>query len=335
MRIQYIVKNYPQLSQTYIKSELHALLGDFEINIVATSIPNTPDTESLPYTQISETENIIREIEKFKPDVIHSHYLVLAEKVSEISKATGIPFTLRAHSFDAIRNGRNGAVPRHIEHLSTHLNHDLCKGVLIFPFTRLLLEKEGGIKPEKLIDSVPVVDVARFTNTGPNGSAIMNTGACIPKKEMETFVKLSKLLPHETFNLYALGHKIDSIRQLNDEVGGRVNFMKPVPYSKMPGEYKKHKSMVYTAHMGLKTVGWPMAVIEAMASGTIVYMPNIRPDIKDFVGEAGFLYEQIEEVAEHLQGPVDLEKRNFAFEHAKKFDIAKQIQNLTSLWSEV
>ena len=37
-----------------------------------------------------------------------------------------------------------------------------------------------------------------------------------------------------------------------------------------------------------------MAIAEAQAAGVSVCMPNIRPDIKEYVGEAGFVYDSIE-----------------------------------------
>ena len=58
MRILYIVKNYPQLSQTYIKSEINAIKDEFEIKIVATSVPNLTDSEYLPYQKISDEKEI-------------------------------------------------------------------------------------------------------------------------------------------------------------------------------------------------------------------------------------------------------------------------------------
>ncbi|MCB0487334.1 MAG: glycosyltransferase family 4 protein [Cyclobacteriaceae bacterium] len=332
MRVLYIVKNYPQLSQSYIKSEINCLIKDFQIEIIATSVPNTPDVECLPYQQISDEEKIIQHIERFKPDIIHGHYLLMAKVISSVSKKTNIPFTIRAHSFDALKNEMADDFPSHISQLHEFLNHDLCKGVLIFPFTRDLLIRIGKVNPNKLIDAPPVVNTKHFFDKTPNGNGIMNTGACIPKKSMETFVSLSKLLPNDTFNLYGLGHDINKIAALNKEIGGRVNFIEPTLYSQMPREYKKHRSLVYTANMQMKTVGWPMAVMEAMASGTMVYMPEVRPDIKDYIGDAGYVYKDVRDIVELLKAPVDMKKREMAFNYSLKFDISAQISKLTNLW---
>ncbi|MDH3650807.1 MAG: glycosyltransferase [Saprospiraceae bacterium] len=332
MKILYIVKNYPQITQTYIKSELNALVEDYEIEIIATSVPNVADPEHLPYHQISDIEQIIRKIQEFKPDFIHSHYLLLAELVSGISQKTGIPFTIRAHSFDAMQPKNSQHIPKHISTLHNHVNHDLCRGVLIFPFTRTLLVKAGPIDVDKLVDAPPVIDASAFLNKAPNGHDIINVGACIPKKGMEDFVLLSTLLPEYNFNLYGVGHTIDKIKELNLTIKGRVNTITSTPFSKMPAEYKKHAWLVYTANASIGTVGWPMAVMEAMASGTMVCMPRVREDISDFLGDEGYIYDDIRELPEILRRPIDEAKRTRAFDRAMEFDIVKHISKLTDLW---
>jgi hypothetical protein len=44
-------------------------------------------------------------------------------------------------------------------------------------------------------------------------TAIMNVGACIPKKKMEDFIELGTLAPKLQFNLYALGYNVEQLRQ--------------------------------------------------------------------------------------------------------------------------
>jgi len=160
----------------------------------------------------------------------------------------------------------------------------------------------------------------------------MNVVSCLTNKAMVDFVELSKHIQNREFNLYALGHDNNSLKKLSIESGGRVHFKEPVPYSRMPLEYKKHSQMVYTADFQMKTVGWPMAVVEAMASGTIVYMPRIRPDMSNYIGEAGYLYDDIEEITEMLDKPIDPKIRSLAFEYAQEFDISKKIDILVNAW---
>lgn len=75
-----------------------------------------------------------------------------------------------------------------------------------------------------------------------------------------------------------------------------------------------------------------MAALEAMASGTGVCLPNIRPDIKDYIGDAGIVYSNISELEDIIDKPVPNTMRKKGFELAEKYDIKKQIHLLTDLW---
>ncbi len=55
----------------------------------------------------------------------------------------------------------------------------------------------------------------------------------------------------------------------------------------MPGEYKKHQWLVYTACPQINQVGWPLSIAEAQAAGVGICMPEIRPDIREYIGDAG------------------------------------------------
>jgi hypothetical protein len=61
------------------------------------------------------------------------------------------------------------------------------------------------VSRRKLVDCFPVVNFKRFFDSRPNGTSIMNVGACIPKKRMEDFVELALRVPELECNLYALG----------------------------------------------------------------------------------------------------------------------------------
>lgn len=188
------------------------------------------------------------------------------------------------------------------------------------------------MRDEKIVDSYPVVNFKRFHDRSPNGDAVMNVGACTPKKRMEDFLELATRVPDRAFNLYALGYYAPIIAQKNVKMGSPVNIVPPVEPSEMLSEYKKHQWLVYTACPKLNTVGWPLAVAEAQAAGVGVCVANVRADMRDFVGEAGILYDSISEVEGMVSGPVPEEIRESGFIHARKCDVFEHKKLLTSLW---
>ena len=328
-RVLYIVKNYPQLSQTYIKTEIKALQDEFEIHIVALSSPNLPDPDHLPFRMISDRQGLVEVIRELKPSVLHSHYLVFADLLVAVATDTGTPFTIRSHSFDAIPSG--AAVPLHLRGIGDLLRTDLCLGVLCFPFIRQHLESVG-IPADKLIDCPPVVDFEFFYDRSPNTGGAMNVGAGIPKKKMEDFIALAKRVPEMRFDLYPIGHNWSGLEEFTRLQGEPATVQAPVPIAEMPRRYKEHRWLVYTACPTLKTVGWPMAIAEAQASGTMVCMANIRPDLRAYVGEAGFLYDSVEHAAEILRAPIPPAKRELGFDQARQSDIHRHKHLLTERW---
>src|SRR5919108_1617518 len=343
LRVMYVLKNYPQMSETYIKTEIEAVSEHCEIAIIATKKANLPARNHLPFQFIEDFGASREQIEEFRPHVLHGHWLHSVKMIGQLSRKTKVPFTVRAHSFDSLWSRKNPALdllpifrsyrfPSHIRRGLSFINDDLCLGILAFPFVRARLEK-AGVRAEKIIDCYPVVNYRRFHNRSANGDAIMNVGACIPKKKMEDFVELGMRAPQLQFNLYALGYNVNQLRQMSLAKGSPVNFIPPIELEDMPAEYKKHRWLVYTAASDGR-VGWPMAIAEAQAAGVGVCMANIRPDLREYVGQAGFLYDSLSEVEKVISQPFPEELRQLGFEHARKSDVFTHRALLFELWNK-
>lgn len=337
-RVVVFVANYPQVSETYVKNEVDALAADHDVELVAYQPGSYPYRSRRPHIVVTQENrgNVLDYLTRFRPDVLHGHYLTLLPGLLEVSQHLGVPFTVRAHSFDVLgarqglaeRAGRDPAVEASFARAA---RSPLFRGVLCYPFARDRLVA-AGLPADRVIACNPVVDVHRFRNRGPNGSAVMNVGAAIPKKNMADFVALSRLVPERAFNLYALGYLTQDLASLNRTAGGRVTFVPPVDPEDMPAEYKKHAWLVYTAAHDPATVGWPMALIEAMASGTGACMQRIRPDLADYVGDAGFLFDSPEDLVDRLRHDPSPGERERAFAWAEQFDFRRQLPLLTALW---
>lgn len=332
-RILYLLREFPQISQTYIKTELEALDDRYDVKVLSLQQVDIAEPEHRPFELAPQMDQILKVIREFKPKLIHTHYMIMGNLTGQVAEAAGLPFTLRSHSFDVLETGGAHARP---EWVSTrdYVRRDNCLAVLCFPFLRAPLT-EFGVPADKLVDVPPVIAFERFHDEGPNGPAIMNMGAVRPKKQMQDFVELSRLLPQKQFNLYAMGYNVDQLRAYSESRQGPLNFVPPLSHNAMPAEYKKHEWLVYTAHPSMKSVGWPMAVAEAQAAGVGVCLAHIRPDLKDYVGEAGYLYTDLAKVRELISGPVPQAMRKAGFEQAKKSDIRGHIHKLTDVWDKI
>ncbi len=336
-KILYILNSYPQLSQTYIHTEMNALVEKgYDVHIIGLREPNFATSNHLPYEIISDIAEIISYAKSLKPDFIHTHWIFHALPIIyKVSKTINTPFTVRTHSFDIL--WRNNPLKKRIKafihsiRYTKILNDPLCKGVLVFPFGKKLLIK-SGIKKEKIIETFPVVDFEKFYNKSENGKQIINMGSAIHKKNFKDFMLLAKETPGLYFNLYAIGYAKKEFKEQNKQLGTPVIFCDEVEHDQMPLIYKKHQWLVYTADSIYAKVGWPLAALEAMASGVGVCLPNIRPDMKDYIGDAGIIYSDPNELKDIITKPVPPHMREKGFELARKYDIRKQIHLLTNLW---
>jgi glycosyltransferase involved in cell wall biosynthesis len=207
-----------------------------------------------------------------------------------------------------------------------------CLGILTFPFTRPILERLG-VPARKIIECYPVINHARFDDRSPaKTDAILNVGAAIPKKRFRQFVDLAAKVPGRECNLYGIGYNTKLIREYNVSMGGWANVHDAVQPEEMPEIYKRHSWLVYTSCFDLKTVGWPMAIAEAQASGLGIAMARVRPDLEEFLGGGGFLFDSIADLPEILSKPYPQEMRQKGFEQSKKSDIRRHGKLLTDLW---
>ncbi len=327
-RILYIVQEYPQISETYIENERRVLAERYSIAVIALAQADLPFDNPAHYQVVSpgDTQRFRAAVRGFAPDVVHGHYFHLLPLVVRIARNNGVPCTLRCHSFDILSQPEEK-----LRLAATAANDDACLGILSFPFTRPILERLG-VRPAKIHDCWPVIDFDRFHDESPNGHGIMNVGAAIPKKNMADFLRLGALLPKRALTLYAMGYEIDRLREMNAAIGGNALIVNGVQPADMPAEYKRHEWLVYTACATRRSVGWPLAVAEAQASGVGVCMQAIRPDLAEYVGDCGYLFDTVEDARRIVSQPFPEAKRQRGFEHARRSDIRSHIRILEDLW---
>src|SRR5579871_3206412 len=153
-KVLYLLREFPQISQTYIKTELEAVRERYEPRIISMQVADIAEPSHLPFQVMDDVQAILAAIREFRPKVIHTHYMIMGKLAGEIAQAAGLPFTLRSHSFDVLETGAARSRPEWLA-IREQLRGEHCRGVLCFPFLRAPLE-QFGIQPAKLIDVPPV-----------------------------------------------------------------------------------------------------------------------------------------------------------------------------------
>ena len=329
LKVLCLVKNYPTLSETYKESEFRALSQDYDLKIASFGGSFAPYSSHLPFQRVEKKEEVRQVLADFRPDIIHGHYLHSTKLLHNAAELSGCRYTVRTHSFDIL--GRDEDFIR--EH-APFVNADRCAGLLAFPFLRETLVR-GGVRDDKIVDAWPVIDFDRFHDPSPNGDLVMNTGACIPKKNMNSFVDLGRMTPELDFHMYPIGYHAPLLVAYNKEAGEPVTIHNTVEPHEMPPIYKRHRWMVYTGDPDLPTIGWPLSIAEAQASGVGVLVQRVREDLHEYVGPGGYVYDTLEEAREIIRGPFPEAAREASFDHARKSDIRANLHRLTDLWRRV
>ena len=335
MKILLLYKGYPRISQTYQIVEAFEICRNHEIMIFSFDWDLfTKADNHLPFS-FNHPLKQLKSIREFKPDIIHSHFLDTFDLCVKLSQTLRIPFTIKSHSFDIL--GDDFSLPKR---LFKQINENKsCLKILVFPefFDKLV---GFGINSDKLLKMYPTIDVKQFLHVDiANGPHIMSGGAFLPKKNIKGFILLSKRIkerfPEKCISYYSVMENrtyYDEMIQFNANQGNPVRFVTTQPEN-MPLEYKKHQWLIYTACPELKTVGNPLMVAEAQASGVGVIMYALRETLKDYVTDNGYLYQKDDEVLDIISRNFSDEKRKNAIEIAKsRYDIKDKISELESCW---
>lgn len=374
-RVLYILTRYPQLSETYIKREIEEVRQHYDLTVVSltreTSAPyrncypfriverresrfsdddehytQSEVRQDTPYREwfdfrVSEpfSEHLLEIIREIRPQVLHSHYAHNASLLSYLSSRTGIPFTLRAHSYETMhkdyRNalgGRYLASPA-IERMARYINDASCLGMLTFPYTVDAI-CSAGVSRNKVIACYPVVNHADFSKVRGGGDKVLGVGPVLPKKAHILFVDLAALMPEREFHLYAIGYAIEELRQYARAKTRNVFVHDAAEHEDMPDIYAHFGWFLYTAHPIAGNCGWPVSIFEAQAAGLGVCAPNIHPASGEQLGGGGFLYNDIRELPSRIRAPYPEQMRLNGFENAKKADVRQHIHRLTELWDK-
>jgi hypothetical protein len=62
IRVLYVLHEFPQISQTYIKTELEALQHDYDIRVLTRNAAHDPYRDHYPFTEIKDLEAIREEL---------------------------------------------------------------------------------------------------------------------------------------------------------------------------------------------------------------------------------------------------------------------------------
>lgn len=281
MKILLVYYNYPQLSATYIEAEIKFFINQgLEVEVWSEKDPGSPYQPTCKVHRGS-----LREAEEFsKPDIVHYYWAKMAERLLNDTICPRV--TVRCHSF-----------PSEVEVLARLIQCERIKAIFVFPDQA----KKCSYHP-KIIE-IPVAYSSnafqRLDAPEKDKQLVVCATAGLPNKSLETFLEIACLCTEMDFRLAiatceANEWVIPHIQEVNRKLAANVDISVDLPHAQIPDLLSNAAFYICTQSRAKK--GMPIAVVEALASGCYVLVPDY-PWLVEMVGTYGAGYSKPEDAA--------------------------------------
>lgn len=282
MRILIAVSNYPQLSETYVATEIAYLKRrGIPVEVWATHEEMPGVGNQVPVHR----GTLAQAVQWFKPDLVHGHYLVFARNFAKALEGTDVPLTIRGHSFDfspgrAIDTAQIARIRR----------------VYLFPhFARLA--------PHEKIMPLPVAyDSARYIPADrKDPKKVLRLAAGKKGKGLEDVFRVAQCCSDYEFTLGTADvHDdptfFDQLQALNKMSGGRVRLLRNLSWEDAAALTRESGIYLDTSDPRGHPFGMPISVAEAMATGSLILMRESEGAM-EYGKSAAFYYGNPDEAA--------------------------------------
>jgi glycosyltransferase involved in cell wall biosynthesis len=305
MRVLYVIHSYPQVSETYMVAEYRYMLSRgvtvgiwSEANAQAPD-PNLPGTDPI----IVFRGTLSDAIAKFRPDILHVHWANIFKRHSDVIEASGLPVTVRGHSFDFGPD------------LLDWLQQQQCvRRVYVFPTQYSLL---SGTK-ERIGQAPVCFDPSMHQpSQEKDRRLVLRTGTALPTKDILSFIDLALRCPRHHFVLFTcrvLGNPgyLDGVLQENEANGSPVEIYVDRPAVEVASWMRRAGIYVHSYNPEV-TFGMPISIAEALATGAYV-LARRAPNIGEYAGCQARLFDDIEQAAELVNTTLEWDETRWAAE---------------------
>jgi hypothetical protein len=284
----YITHDYPQATEVYIEDELRCALSQGAMIAVwalaAASVP-----EAMPQgVELQVGGDINALMNRFKPDVVHLHWMQWGPNVLDHFHSRGLPVTVRAHTDTTT------------ERLAVYCAHPAVKRIYMYPGQA----EYFNVTHEKFFTrpmgvSRPIADVPRQRD--------LVLRAASTNQRAQTFViDVAERMPHFNFRL-VLGecHHITAppnVAEIRRRVADPIENLRidwNVSKAGMAKLFNRAGIYLFTFPEG-KSAKMPLSIAQSLAAGCYVLAPN-QPALARMIGTAGALYDSLDHACELLE----------------------------------
>ena len=286
LRVLYAVANYPQLTETYIRSEI-ATMRRWGVHVEVwpeEADPRSPYPAEVPVHHGS----LQGAIENVQPELVHVHWLNKGKNYRDVIRRAGLPMTVRGHSFE----------------FGSRTVHKLAKdaavaSIYLFPHFAKQLAQHPKIHP-----MTSAFNTEFFFPAEKNRRLVVRTGAGKPTKGLESFFEIARRCPDQQFVLVLgrlpnLDGYVEQLLEKNRQLGSPVTVK--INLSNEDAAALVREAGIYLHTYGDdEPFGMPISIAESLAMGCVTLVRDL-PGAAEYLAGAGQLYRSAAEAAQFIQ----------------------------------
>lgn len=313
IRILYVVWHYPQLSESYIETEIRVFLRlGAQVEIWRQAAPASAYAASI---RIHEGD-IRQAVGSFDPHVIHVHWLGFALANEGMLAQINRPVTVRLHGFEVTH-----------EALDELLRRPWVSRVYAFPHqTRLIATGDPRVRSVR-----SVFDTTLFApENEKDRRMILRTAAALESKDLEMMFELAKSLPDFRVVLAVVTcnereRYAHFLRDYHRDERSRVELLFDVQRPDIAQLVKSAGIYVQTARRPGEAyatpIGMPVGIAEAMATGCFVVAPDL-PEFAKYLAGTNVLYRDFADAVKQIESTRSWTDRQWRKAWIQSIDLA-------------
>jgi glycosyltransferase involved in cell wall biosynthesis len=280
MRILYALQFFPQLSESFVTTEI-AAMREQGVEIVVWSEHEPP----VPYaTDVTVLRGDLGEaIAKVRPRLVHVHNSYHALRYAPIAQAAGVSMTVRGHGFEFTE-----------ERLRALSQTSAIRAVFQFP--HFITDRAfDGVDTTKLRAMTCCFNPDLYFPRGvPDHRLVVRAGIASPTKHLDAFIRTAAMCPRHRFVLaacWSVGYPdhLEELEALNRSLGEPVEILVNRPHAEVANLMRRAGIHLHT-HALQEPYGMPVSIAESMAAGCYV-IARRSPASAAFVADVGKTYD--------------------------------------------
>lgn len=308
LKVLYVVRDYPQLSESYVRWEIDCMRRwGVEVHVWS-SLEKTisPYPSDVPHHNGLLEEAML----EVKPSIVHFHWLNIASMFLEVVSRYGAVATVRGHGFEYSS-----------EQTAFLLRHPTVQRIFAFPHFAKPFDHLAKIQSSPCAFNSELY----HPDDVKDPALVVRTGSAKKTKGIQDFIDTAVLCPGHQFvliisRLNGLETYPEEVIAYNEAKGSPVRIHVNMPHEEV-AEIIREAGIYMHTYGAEEPFGMPISIAEAMATGCYTLVRNL-PGAGEYLGPGGDLYSSVTEAVSLIKATETWYQEDWSERQRKTVDYA-------------